>query len=91
MSRLPQELRSRFLKTEVWGYIEHDQKPAEYVVFDPQCAADQIHLVNGFLVIPHVMAKRLPDPTRIITLPGQRAQGGWKLTDLGEGTQQADA
>jgi hypothetical protein len=91
MSRLPQELRSRFLKTEAWGYIEHDQKPAEYVVFDPQCPVDQIHLVNGFLVIPGVLARRMPDPTRIITMPGEGTTGGWLLTDLGEGTQQADA
>jgi hypothetical protein len=90
MSRLPQELRSRFLKTEIWGFIEHDQKPPEWVVFDPKCAADQIHLVNGFLVIPAAMAKRLPEPTRIIGL-AEGTTGGWKLSDLGEGTQQSDA
>ena len=91
MSRLPQELRSRFLKTEIWGFIDHDQHEIEYVVFDPECQPDKIHQVNGFLVIPATMARRLPDPTRQIHIPGKGTTGGWKLTDLGEGTQQADA
>ncbi len=81
--RLPEAIKRLIAKDETVTFVSHDQKEPEIVVYEPDCKVYQIHSVNGFLLVPHTIARRLPEPHGNIT----HAQGNvpcWKLAELAD-------
>jgi len=81
--KLPEAIKRLFTKDEVFTFVAHDQTEPTIVVYEPDCKVDQIHAVNGYLLVPHPIARRLPAPHGNIT----HAQGNvpcWKLVDLSD-------
>ena len=79
--RLPEEIRCLFRPDEIFTFVAHDQTPVATVVLEPDCPRDQIHAVNGLILVPHVIARRLPEAEGVLT----HAQGSvpcWKLSSL---------
>jgi len=79
--RLPDVIRRLFEKGEVYTFVAHDQKAPEVVVYEPDCQEDKIHAVNGYLLVPHQIARRLPEPHGTVT--SERGNTPcWKLAQL---------
>jgi hypothetical protein len=79
--KIPEAIKRLFEKDEVYTFVSHDQVEPTIVVYEPDCKVDQIHSGGGYLLIPHPIARRLPEPHGTIT----HANGNvpcWKLGDL---------